>query len=344
MTAKAKGKAKRSVKTQPKRRELTVEEYAAGVREGDRSILGRAITLVESNALKHRDKAEQLLQALLPYTGHSIRVGITGAPGVGKSSFIDALGEVLTGQGAKVAVLAIDPSSSLTRGSILGDKTRLERLARHPRAFIRPSPAGDTLGGVARKTRESALVCEAASYDIVLIETVGVGQNETAVRSMVDFFVLLIIAGAGDELQGIKRGIIELADAIVINKADGDNAPRAAMARAEYERALHYLLPATAGWQTKAYTCSSLTGQGVKEIWSIVEDFVQQTQASGVFFERRRSQARNWFNALLAEHLKARFFSNPKIARALPAIEESVAKGELAPTAAVERLAKLFDK
>lgn len=327
----------------PKRKELAAQQYIEGVLAGDRSTLARTITLIESNAPQHQDKAQTVLKSLLPHTGQSIRVGVTGVPGVGKSSFIELLGSMLTERGSNVAVLAVDPSSSRTGGSILGDKTRMERLSRDPKAFIRPSPSGETLGGVARKSRETILVCEAAGFDVVLIETVGVGQSETTVRSMVDFFLLLMITGAGDELQGIKRGIMELADALVINKADGDNLKRAEAARQEYERALGYLLPATTGWRTRAYTCSALTGYGIRETWDIIENFINQTKESGVFYERRQSQSLKWFNDILAEHLKTRFFAHPAIAQALPKIKASVEKGEMPPTAAVEYLSKLFD-
>jgi LAO/AO transport system kinase len=249
-------------KPRPQRRRLSVDDYVSGVLAGDRTILGRAISLVESNALAHLDMAQEVLKQLLPHTGRSIRVGITGVPGVGKSTFIESFGMHLLAQGHRVAVLAVDPSSSVTRGSILGDKTRMERLARENDAFIRPSPTGGGRGGVARKTRETILVCEAAGFDVVLLETVGVGQSETMVRSMVDFFLLLMLAGAGDELQGIKKGIMELADALAITKADGDNIHKTQNARADYNRALHYLAQATEGWHTRAYTCSAVTREG----------------------------------------------------------------------------------
>ncbi|HYQ92753.1 MAG TPA: methylmalonyl Co-A mutase-associated GTPase MeaB, partial [Candidatus Competibacteraceae bacterium] len=267
----------------PKRRRLSVDEYVQGVLAGDRNVLAQTITLVESNAPAHGAMAQEVLRRLLPHTGNSIRVGITGVPGVGKSTTIEALGMYLCEQGHQVAVLAVDPSSTVTRGSILGDKTRMEQLSRNPRAFIRPSPSSGTLGGVTRKSRETMLVCEAFGFDVILVETVGVGQSETTVRSMVDFFLLLMLAGAGDELQGIKKGIMELADALLINKADGDNQLRARAAKAEYNRALHYLAPATEGWQTRAYTCSALAHEGIDEIWRVIEDFRQKTQASGVF-------------------------------------------------------------
>jgi LAO/AO transport system kinase len=327
----------------PRRRELTVDEYVSGVLDGDRTILGRAITLVESNAREHQELAQLVLKGLLPHTGGSIRVGITGVPGAGKSTFIEELGCLLTAQGRKVAVLAIDPSSLLTRGSILGDKTRMERLAREPGCFIRPSPAGGTLGGVARKSRETMLVCEAAGFDVVLIETVGVGQSEVAVRAMVDFFLLLMIPGAGDELQGIKRGVMELADGVLINKADGENEKRAQVARSDFERALHYLMPATAGWTATVRTCSALTGAGVGEAWEMVEEFRRVVTESGVFDERRERQTLDWLHALVAEHLETRFSEHPGVAAALPAIERAVAAGDLPATAAVDELLKIFE-
>lgn len=320
------------------RRQLTVEEYVTGVRNGDRAILARAITLIESNAPAHMAQAQAVLAALLPYTGGSLRVGITGVPGVGKSTFIEALGTMLCERGHRVAVLAIDPSSSISRGSILGDKTRMERLARHPNAYIRPSPSGGSLGGVARKSRETLLLCEAAGFDIVLVETVGVGQSETAVRGMVDFFLLLMLAGAGDELQGIKKGVIELADALVITKADGDNRARAMAAQAEYRHALRYLTPATPGWKPPVRTCSALTGSGIAEIWQEIERFRAELTASGVFAARRREQARDWLYTLIDEQLRTLFFAHPAVRDRLPTLEQAVVEGTLPVVSAVQQL------
>ncbi|MGQ9612933.1 methylmalonyl Co-A mutase-associated GTPase MeaB [Chloroflexus sp.] len=320
------------------RRQLTVEEYVTGVRNGDRTILARAITLIESNAPAHMAQAQAVLAALLPYTGGSLRVGITGVPGVGKSTFIEALGTMLCERGHRVAVLAIDPSSSISRGSILGDKTRMERLARHPNAYIRPSPSGGSLGGVARKSRETLLLCEAAGFDIVLVETVGVGQSETAVRGMVDFFLLLMLAGAGDELQGIKKGVIELADALVITKADGDNRARAMAAQAEYRHALRYLTPATPGWKPPVRTCSALTGNGIAEIWQEIERFRAELTASGVFAARRREQARDWLYTLIDEQLRTLFFAHPAVRERLPALEQAVVEGTVPVVSAVQQL------
>ncbi len=325
------------------RPKLNVSDYVKGVRGGDRVTLGQAITLMESNAPKHVEKAQEVLKTLLPHTGNSIRIGITGVPGAGKSTFIEAFGCHLIERGHKVAVLAVDPTSSKSGGSILGDKTRMELLSRDERCFIRPSPAGGTLGGVARKTRETMLVCEAAGFDVILVETVGVGQSETTVRSMVDFFLLLMIAGAGDELQGIKKGIMELADALLINKADGDNKIRAQMARNEYERAIHYLQPATEGWTTHAYTCSSLRKRGMDEIWNVIRKFREVTGESGVFERHRREQAVKWVHSMVNEHLLSMFFKHPEIVRSLPEVEADVAGGKLPAVSAVQKLLDLFN-
>ena len=327
----------------PRRRNLTPEEYAEGVLQGDRAILGRAITLVESNAEAHMDLAQQVLQRLLPHAGNAIRVGVTGVPGVGKSTFIEALGTWLLDRGRRVAVLAIDPSSALTGGSILGDKTRMEGLGRDPRCFIRPSPSGGTLGGVARKTRETMLVCEAAGYDVILVETVGVGQSEITVRSLVDFFLLLLLPGAGDELQGIKKGIVEIADALLINKADGDNAARAEVARQEYARALHYLMPARPDWTATVATCSAVSGQGVPEAWATIEAFRQRLTDTGSFEAQRRAQTLQWMRSMLDEHLRSRFQAHAGVRAALPQVERDVTEGTLPPTAAVKRLIRIFE-
>lgn len=290
-----------------RRRAPDVDALVAGVCSGDRSQLAMAITLVESAAPKHRAPAQQLMQRILPHTGGAMRVGLTGVPGAGKSTFIESLGMTLCEQGKKVAVLAVDPSSSINGGSILGDKTRMEDLSRHENAFIRPSPSGCSLGGVAARTREALLLCEAAGYDVILVETVGVGQSETAVRTMTDFFLLLQIAGAGDELQGIKKGVIELADAIVVNKADGDNKLRADMARVEYTRVMHFLHPFTPGWKPKALKCSALEGEGVEKVWELVMQFRDEMTASKVFEQRRREQNVDWFHSLLQQAVMQRF-------------------------------------
>jgi LAO/AO transport system kinase len=326
-------------KPTPHRRVLSLAEYVGGVLGRDASVIGRAITLVESNAASHQGLAQELLAKLLPYTGGSRRIGITGIPGAGKSTFIEALGCDLIARGHRLAVLAVDPSSSISGGSILADKIRMEKLSRLPGAFIRPSPSGGTLGGVTRKTREAILVCEAAGFDVVIVETVGVGQNEIAVRAMVDFFLVLMIAGAGDEMQGIKKGVMELADNLVINKADGDNRTRATSAQAEMQRVLRYLRPATAGWTAKALLASALTGEGVGEVWNSCEDFFKTVGASGELQRRRRAQAVEWMHALIGESLRSRFYASASVRARLPELEHAVAIGrETAMTAALELL------
>ncbi|WHY75985.1 methylmalonyl Co-A mutase-associated GTPase MeaB [Neobacillus sp. WH10] len=322
--------------------EPAVEELYEGVIKGDRSILARAITLVESNAEQHFQKAQQLLQKLLQYSGKSIRIGITGVPGAGKSTFIEAFGTYLCSLGHQVAVLAIDPSSSISGGSILGDKTRMEQLARNPRAFIRPSPTAGKLGGVHRKTREAMVLCEAAGFDVILIETVGVGQSEVIIRDMVDFFMLLVLTGAGDELQGMKKGIMELADAILVHKADGANKPKAEQTRNEYNRILHFLQPATKGWTTKAYTCSSLTHEGISEIWNVIQSFEQIGKTSGVFDNRRKNQAREWLFSMITDQLLFSFYHHKGVKSELPKLENKVIAGETTVASAVETLFNTF--
>ncbi len=321
-----------------KRLPLKAEDYVGGVLSGNRTLLARTITLIESNAPRHAALAEEVVHQLLPHSGKSIRVGITGVPGVGKSTFIESLGCMLCKRGKRVAVLAVDPSSSLTRGSILGDKTRMELLSREPDCFIRPSPASGTLGGVARKSRETILACEAAGFDVVLVETVGVGQSETTVRSMVDFFLVLMLAGAGDELQGIKKGIIELADALLITKADGDNKARAEAARVEYTRALHYLTPPTSGWRPEVLACSSLEERGVAEAWDVVERFRDTGGRAGFFAERRRTQTLDWLREMLEQELWRAFSHNPSVTKTWPEVERDVLDGKLSAAAAVRRL------
>jgi len=318
--------------------EARARELVEGVRGGNRTLLGKAITLIESNAPKHAPLAEEVVRQLLPYTGNSIRVGITGVPGAGKSTFIEALGCMLCAEGKRVAVLAVDPSSTLSRGSILGDKTRMEMLCREENCFIRPSPSSGTLGGVTRKSRETMLLCEAAGYDVILVETVGVGQSEITVRSMVDFFLVLLIAGAGDELQGIKKGIIELADTILITKADGSNIPRTEMARVEFARVLHYLTPATPGWQPQVLTCSSFENKGIREAWDVVEQFRDAMLQSGQFEKRRRQQTLDWMEDMLSQQLWHDFNNNPGIITTWPRIERDVLEGKLSATTAVKQL------
>lgn len=326
------------------RKVLSADDYAEGIISGDRVMLSRAITVIESNAPKHFELGQEIIQKILPYTGGAMRIGITGVPGAGKSTFIEAFGTYLADGGHKVAVLAVDPSSSLTKGSILGDKTRMENLARQKNAFIRPSPSGGSLGGVTRKSRETMLLCEAAGYDTILVETVGVGQSETMVRQMVDYFLVIVITGAGDELQGIKKGIIELADSILVNKADGDNKMKALMARADYEQILHYLRQPTEGWQTKAYTCSSITGEGIPEMWSVIEDFRDNVSKSGILIKRRKEQTIEWVRAMAAEYLQNRIARCDELTKQREEIERRVIEGAITPTTAAKELTESMEK
>lgn len=334
---------KENLRRVPLRKKMSVEEYVEGVKKGDRMILAKAITLIESNAPKDFDKAQRVLQALLPRTGHSLRIGITGVPGAGKSTFIEAFGQLLCQQGYKVAVLAVDPTSSITGGSILGDKTRMQKLSREPNCFIRPSPSGGTLGGVARKSRETMMLCEAAGCDVILVETVGVGQSETTVRSMVDFFMLVVLTGAGDDLQGIKKGIMELADAIVVNKADGDNLERAKVTQGEYERMVEFIRPATEGWKTHAYRCSALRKTGLLELWAVMREFEKVTKKSGAFENRRQRQIIAWVKTMIDEHLHNLFYEDPVIKGRLPEVRAAVLAGVVSPSQAVAELIKTFD-
>jgi len=322
--------------------EPSVDVLFEGVQKGDRSLLARAITLVESNAEHHFQKAQQLLKMLLPKTGNSIRIGITGVPGAGKSTFIEAFGMYLCNLGYRVAVLAIDPSSSISGGSILGDKTRMEQLSKHENAFIRPSPTGGKLGGVHRKTREAMLICESAGFEIILIETVGVGQSEVIIRDMVDLFLLLVLTGAGDELQGMKKGIMELADVIVVHKADGENKLAAEKTRREYNQILHFLQPATKGWVTRAYTCSSITYDGISDIWRVIQTFKETGECSGVFEERRRIQAREWLYSMITDQLQFLFYHHQEVKSVLPKLENEVISGEMTVATAVELLFRTF--
>jgi len=316
-----------------------IARLARGIAEGDRATLARAITLIESKRADHRRSAHNLVQELLPRTGKAVRVGITGAPGAGKSTTIDALGTYLTGEGHKVAVLAVDPSSTRTGGSILGDKTRMARLAVDASAFVRPSPSSGTLGGVAAKTRETLLLCEAAGYDVVLVETVGIGQSETAVADMTDFFLALMLPGAGDELQGIKKGLVELADMIAVNKADGDNLTRARAAAGEYRAALHILTPRSLNWAPPVVTYSALAGTGIPELWAQVLKHRDTMTTSGELAARRREQQVKWMWEMLEERLFARLRTDPALKAKLKQTEAAVADGRLAPTLAVEQIA-----
>jgi LAO/AO transport system kinase len=317
-------------------------DLARGIRAGDRATLARAITLIESKRADHRKVAHLLVQDLLPLTGKAVRLGITGAPGAGKSTTIDALGTSLTAKGHKIAVLAVDPSSTRTGGSILGDKTRMARLASDANAFVRPSPSSGTLGGVAAKTRETMLLCEAAGYDVVMVETVGIGQSETAVADMTDFFLVLMLAGAGDELQGLKKGIVELADMIAVNKADGDNIARAKVAAAEYRAALNILSPHSANWSPPVLTYSALTGNGIAELWSQELAHKEKMTGSGELAARRREQQVKWMWTMLEERLTARLRNDPAVRAKLRQAEAAVAAGKLAPTLAVEEIAQLL--
>ncbi len=324
---------------------MTREDFAKGVLNGDRRSLARAITLAESTRTDHRAEAEALLAELLPRSGQSVRVGISGAPGVGKSSFIEAFGLHLTEQGHRVAVLAVDPSSRVSGGSILGDKTRMEELSRHPSAFIRPSPAGSSLGGVARRTRECVLICEAAGFDVVIVETVGVGQSETAVAEMCDLFLLLLAPAAGDELQGIKKGIVELADMIVVNKADGDLVEAANHAAADYRSAVHMIRPASPNWRVPVLTCSALTGDGIEKVWRKIEDYREKMGASGEFAARRSNQAKAWMWSEIEESLIAALRVHPDVAKRVDTLEGEVAQGARSPGAAArEMLSTFLDK
>ncbi|MDY7094852.1 MAG: methylmalonyl Co-A mutase-associated GTPase MeaB [Acidobacteriota bacterium] len=331
-------------KAAPRRRRLSVEEYAEGVLSGDRTALGRAITLVESHREDDWQLAQELLTRLLPKTGGAHRVGISGVPGVGKSTFIDSLGVRLLDKELRVAVLAVDPSSSLSGGSILGDKTRMERLASDPRAFIRPSPTSGSLGGVGRKTRETLLLCEAAGFDVVLVETVGVGQSETVVAEMVDCFLVLLLAGAGDELQGIKRGILELADILAVTKADGENRAPAERARAEFEGALHFMRPASEHWTPRVVTCSALEERGIDELWELVREHRQVLEKAGELEARRRRQQLRWMWSTVEEGLLQRLRHHPAVREQLDDLQSQVTAGQLTPTLAARRLLDLFSE
>jgi LAO/AO transport system kinase len=325
-------------------RSLDPAGLASELRGGNRAALARAITLIESRRHDHQAAARKLVQALLAETGKAVRVGITGSPGVGKSTTIDALGMHLIGLGLKVAVLAVDPSSARTGGSILGDKTRMARLSASNDAFIRPSPAAGTLGGVAAKTREAMLLCEAAGFDVVLVETVGIGQSETAVCDMTDFFLALMLPGAGDELQGIKKGLVELADMIAVNKADGDNIPRANAAAAEYRAALHILAPRSEHWHPPVVTYSALTGGGIAELWQKVLDHRTAMQASGEFDARRREQQVKWMWSILEERWRSRLRTDSAIRAKVRQAEGAVANGDMSPAVAAEQIGKLLEK
>ena len=327
-----------------KRRSMTTDEYVAGILEGNITILAQAITLIESNNPTHYAQAQDIIERCLPYSGKSVRIGITGVPGAGKSSFIEAVGNMVTSYNHKLAVLAIDPSSERSGGSILGDKTRMESICHNPNIFVRPSPSAGSLGGVARKTRETIVLCEAAGYDVIFIETVGVGQSETAVHSMVDMFMMLQIAGAGDELQGIKRGIMEMADMMVITKADGENIKKAELAKAQYQGALHLFPLADSGWRPKVYTCSSHAGTGLEEVWQGVEQYLQHIELNGYFMANRNRQNKYWMYETINETLKSSFYNNPEIEAKMADIEQRVLDAKLSSFIAAKELLDIYFK
>ena len=321
-----------------RRRELTANDYVEGILKGDVMILSRAVTLVESLRPEHQVLAQEVLEKCLPYSGNSIRIGISGVPGAGKSTSIDVFGLHVLEKGGKLAVLAIDPSSERSKGSILGDKTRMEKLSVHPNSFIRPSPSAGSLGGVARKTRETIILCEAAGYDKIFVETVGVGQSETAVHSMVDFFLLIQLAGTGDELQGIKRGIMEMADGIVINKADGNNIEKAKLAASHFRNALHLFPAPESGWTPQVLTYSGFYGLGIEEIWKMIYDYIAFVKKNGYFEYRRNEQAKYWMYETINEHLRDSFYHNEKIAELIPLKEKAVLAGGLTSFVAAKQL------
>jgi len=323
---------------------MQTQDYIDGVLAKNRRIVAKTITLIESSLPSHQEKAKTIVDALLPHTGKAVRIGITGVPGVGKSTYIESFGMQLVKQGHRLAVLAVDPSSSKSGGSIMGDKTRMERLSLQQQAFIRPSPSSGTLGGVTRRTRETMIVCEAAGFDIILVETVGVGQSETTVASMVDFFLVLMLAGAGDELQGIKKGVLELADAIAINKADGNNIEHAKKAKIEYEKALNLLTPSSKIWSPPVLTCSAVTLEGIDEIWQTILDHRKKLESSGELADKRRKQALDWMWALVEEGLRDRFYRNPDVEKSLSQIIKAIEKGKTAPTIAADTLLNLHDQ
>lgn len=330
------------LKFRRKERKFDAEHYASGILNGDYNTLGQAITLIESTRADQQELAADIINKCIPYSGNSIRIGITGVPGAGKSTFIETLGSNLLKNGRKLAVLAIDPSSERSKGSILGDKTRMNTLSQEKNAFIRPSPSAGSLGGVARKTRESIILCEAAGFDTIFVETVGVGQSEVAVHSMVDFFLLIMIAGAGDELQGIKRGIMEMADVIAINKADGNNKERAELARAQFQNALHLFPKSESGFDPKVVTCSALKDSGIEDVWETVGDYIKLTKANGFFNSRRSRQARYWMYETINETLKQDFYNNQAIKKERSRLESEVVEGKMSSFEAAHKLMELY--
>ncbi|MDA3929772.1 MAG: methylmalonyl Co-A mutase-associated GTPase MeaB [Prolixibacteraceae bacterium] len=327
-----------------KRKKLTVDDYVQGILQGNRMILSRAVTLIESVKPEHHQLAQEIIVKCLPYSGNSTRIGITGVPGAGKSTFIEALGKHITNNKGKLAVLAIDPSSERSKGSILGDKTRMEELAADNNAYIRPSPSAGSLGGVARKTRETVILCEAAGFDTIFIETVGVGQSETAVHSMVDFFLLIQIAGAGDELQGIKRGIMEMSDGIVINKADGNNIERAGLAQAQFRNALHLFPLSPSKWEPKVLTCSSTERMGITEVWDMISNYISHVNQNNYFSERRIQQSKYWMYETINEALKNSFYHNEGVKAVLKKIESDVLNEKISSFVAAKELLSVYFK
>lgn len=321
-----------------------IKKVISLIQSGDRIALGKGITLIESQNEKDRKEASELLSGLLKNTGNSIRIGITGVPGVGKSTFIESFGEMITAQGKKLAVLAIDPSSPQSKGSILGDKTRMSKLATNPNAFIRPTASGGGLGGVANKTMETILLCEAAGYDVIIIETVGVGQSEIAVKQMTDVFLLLMLAGAGDELQGIKRGIMEMADILVINKADGDNIARANLAKKAFENALHLFAPRDSGWQPNVLTCSSLSGQNVDDVWQKISEFYLHQKSEGLLDNNREEQTKYWLEQTLSTELLYRIKNDSRVKSLYPELEDKVRNNTITPMQAIDQLMGMIFK
>jgi LAO/AO transport system kinase len=324
-----------------KKKSPSVSQLVSEILNQNQTALSQAITIIESTAQKHQKQAKEIIEQCLPHANKSIRVGITGVPGVGKSTFIESFGKLLISEGKKVAVLTVDPSSSISKGSILGDKTRMEELVKEKNAYIRPSASGDTLGGVARKTRETIILCEAAGFDVILIETVGVGQSETAVHSMTDFFLLLKLAGAGDELQGIKRGIMEMADSIVINKADGDNLKAAKMAKNEFNRALHLYPAKESGWAPKTLLCSALKNEGIAEIWEVVANYFETVKGNGYFQYKRKEQNKFWLMQTVESRLKSEFYANPSVKIELEKQLKAIDENKTTPFAAAEKLLSL---
>lgn len=321
---------------------LSCDDFVNGIKAGNVNILGQAITLIESKLPAHYEQAQQIIEKCLPFAGNSVRIGITGVPGVGKSTFIEALGMEIVSSGHKLAVLAVDPSSERSGGSILGDKTRMEELAVHKNAFVRPSPSAGSLGGVARKTRETIVLCEAAGFDTIFIETVGVGQSETAVHSMVDFFLLLMLSGAGDELQGIKRGIMEMADAIAITKADGSNVEKANMAKVQYQNALHLFPPTLSGWTPKVQTCSAVSKSGISELWSMIQDYIKHTGENGFFADNRLQQSKYWLYESVNSALKERFYNDETVKAKIKELESEIASDKISSFIAAHKLLDLY--